>query len=288
MDRTAPLTPRTGRAVFRPRDPFAFFDTIYCINLDARPDRWQASLTEFAAIGIADRVERLAAIEHADGSEGCRLSHLECVKRAAAAGADTVLIFEDDVTLPGFSSARLARSLEQLRAIPDWELFYLGGLLVAAWEYREHLIGGRLVQTHAYAVHRRAFDAIIERATAPFDLWCASTRRSYCAYPMLAWQRDGHSDIAGTWTSRAHDARRTYDILVGVPYRLFASMAALGIRSKLGRRLLRARAQRRLGRYLIRTAALIGLRLRFDRGRPHLDRAARAQPGAGARSRGST
>jgi hypothetical protein len=266
------LTPTAARGAPWPGDPFAFFDVIYCINLDSRPDRWQASLKEFAAIGIADRVERLSAIRHADGAEGCRLSHIECVKRGAAAGAETVLIFEDDVTFPGFSSERLARSLDRLGTVPDWELFYLGGLIQTEPRERyEHLLAAPVVQTHAYAIHRRGFDAVVQRSTAPFDLWCAGTLKSYFAYPILAWQRDGDSDIARAWTSRAIDARRAYDLLVAAPMHL-GRTALLGVRSKLGRRLLRARLKRRLGRHLIRAAALVGVRLRFDGGRPRIDR----------------
>ena len=36
-----------------------YFDKIYCINLDSRPDRWKECLEEFKKIGIDDIVERL-------------------------------------------------------------------------------------------------------------------------------------------------------------------------------------------------------------------------------------
>jgi hypothetical protein len=45
------------------KNPFDYFDAIYCINLDRRTDRWEAVKREFAKIDILDRVIRFSAIE---------------------------------------------------------------------------------------------------------------------------------------------------------------------------------------------------------------------------------
>jgi glycosyl transferase family 25 len=179
-------------------DPFRCFDLIYCINLDSRPDRWQEAVREFSALNIVDRVERVPAIAHANPREGCRLSHLECVRRADAAGAETVLIFEDDVIFRAYSHERFARYLARLRTIPDWELFYLGGTVLANPERYGELMRVPMAGAQAYAVHRRAF-AKIRNATVPYDNWLARNMTSYCADPMLAWQRDGFSNLEGKW-----------------------------------------------------------------------------------------
>jgi hypothetical protein len=248
-------------------DPFRFFDSIYCINLDTRPDRWAEACREFQALGIAHRVERVPAIAHPDGREGCRLSHLECVRRASLAGAETVLIFEDDVTFPDFAVGRLARSLARLRTVPDWDVFYLGGLVQAVpTERHEDLFRAPVAQTHAYAVHRRAY-AVIQKASIPFDLWCAQHLKSYCARPMLAWQRDGESDIERAWTSRGTDARQCYDGWLAKP-----DLSALRVPGRLRRRLLVLRARRRLGLWLVRLATLLGVHLRVEHGRPRFGR----------------
>ena len=251
MKRNGPHRSRAG-------DPFRFFDVVYCINLDTRPDRWQQAMGEFVAIGLADRVERVAAITHADPREGCRRSHLECVKRAAAAGAETALIFEDDVVFPHFSPERLGRSLDRLRTIPDWDLFYLGGVVLSRpTERYGGLFRAPMAQSHAYAIHRRAFTAV-ERSRSPFDLWCAQTLKSYCAQPLLAWQRDGLSDIDGVLASRAGEARNTYARFVVIPD------AEYMVRELVRRRWglpLRVRLHRRVWRSLVRGAERIRTRL---------------------------
>ena len=197
-------------------DPFQFFDLIYCINLDSRPDRWQEAVREFGVVGIADRVERVVGIVHADPREGCRLSHLECVRRAEAAGAENVLIFEDDVVFRGFSHQRLALSLQRLCTIPDWELFYLGGYVMATPESYGDLMRVPMAMTHAYAIHRRAFGKIQE-SNSPYDIWLAMNMKSYCAHPLLALQRDGFSDLEKVWIYREGQEIRAYLDFVASP-----------------------------------------------------------------------
>ena len=52
-----------------------YFDKIYCINLDSRPDRWKECLEEFKKIGIDDIVERFPAAELTPGIAGCTKSN---------------------------------------------------------------------------------------------------------------------------------------------------------------------------------------------------------------------
>ena len=265
-----------GRSGTRGRlaaDPFRFFDAIYCINLDSRPDRWSEAQRELAAVGIADRVERVAAIVHADREESCRLSHLECIRRGASVGADTVLIFEDDVTFPRFSPRALAASLGRLRTVQDWDLFYLGGVILdTPTHVRPELFRAPVAQTHAYAVHRRAF-AKLQASTVPYDIWCANHVTSYCAEPLLAWQRDGFSDIAGAWASRAAYAKRRYaEFRPPDDPSVILNKVEQSAGGRLGRRLTRVRVQRRLGHGVIRLAARLGIELRFEGGRPRVAR----------------
>jgi hypothetical protein len=229
----------------RSSDPFRFFDLIYCINLDARPDRWQEVIREFSAVGIADRVERFPAITHAEPREGCRSSHVECVRRAEAAGAETVLIFEDDVIFRGLTKERLARLLACLHTIPDWELFYLGGTVLANPERHGELMKVPMAGTHAYAIHRRAF-AKIGECTLPYDIWLANHLRSYCADPIVAWQRDGFSDLEGKWCAPLRFELDYYLKFVGTPKA--KTVVSDILRRRLRWRLLGIRAKLRLMR----------------------------------------
>ena len=76
---------------------FDYFDEIYCINLDSRPDRWQHAQLEFKKAGIEDRVQRFSAIKENDGRVGVIKSNLAIVKMAKEKNLKNVLVFEDDV-----------------------------------------------------------------------------------------------------------------------------------------------------------------------------------------------
>ena len=57
------------------KNPFDYFDKIFCINLDSRPDRWESVQKEFDKVGILDRVERFSALT---GKTEGGLSRQEC------------------------------------------------------------------------------------------------------------------------------------------------------------------------------------------------------------------
>lgn len=150
--------------------------------------------------------------------------------------------------------------------VPDWELFFLGGVVLGRPAERcENLFRAPIVQTHAYGIHRRAF-AAVERSYAPIDLFYANNLKSYCAYPMLAWQRDGFSNIEGVSTSRAYESNRAYFLLNSAPQHEDVLREFL-LRRFRGR-LIRLRIQRRLGQSLRRLASLLG----FMRGRSQVNR----------------
>jgi len=108
------------------KNPFDFFDEIYCINLDERTDRWEHAQAEFEKAGIKDRVIRFSAIRDNDGRVGIIKSNLGIVKLAKKKGLKNVLVFEDDVEfIVDNPQEILTKSLEQVGDL-DWKLFYLG------------------------------------------------------------------------------------------------------------------------------------------------------------------
>lgn len=160
---------------------FDFFDRIYCINLDKRPNRWELSQKEFDKIGILDKVTRFSAIEDSNPEKGCFESHMECIFSAKKDGLNNVLIFEDDVAfLKCYEEKKFEASLNILKKQEKWEFFYLGGLerrikprktynnLKAKWsgEYNsecDYLMKCRSVGwAQSYAVNSNIFNKIYE------------------------------------------------------------------------------------------------------------------------------
>ena len=92
-----------------------FFDRIYCINLDTRPDRWRYARTQFARFGLKRKITRFPGIDLRDDPAlraheklqkdkysllancGCILSHRKIVETASKLGLKSVLVLEDDV-----------------------------------------------------------------------------------------------------------------------------------------------------------------------------------------------
>ena len=164
------------------------------------------------------------------GALGCLRSHLRILRRARAEGLAHVLVLEDDVrfTRPiGEVEDIVAR---QQKVPNDWHMLYLGGNHQGL-RRREKAAGGgtsgassaggsgagdsedsvarvRRVKgtltTHAYAVHRRAYDgliALLEGEGGPVDLLYTKYQRRNACYailPPVCVQAAGYSDIIRT------------------------------------------------------------------------------------------
>lgn len=206
-----------------------FFDHVCVINLDSRPDRWQAMQSQFERLGVAGNIQRFAAVRppadivdrpelaplrafllKADGESehlpaklratwGCTQSHLEVIRLAQASGWPQVLVLEDDCELEPYSLPVLRRVARQLEG-QSWDMIYLGGTYKKGGRFRRHSANldevGRIRLAHAYLVHERLYGRILaeaERAGLPID-WYYSERlqpqvRSFMVRPVLAYQR---------------------------------------------------------------------------------------------------
>lgn len=190
----------------------SYFDKIFCINLNSRPDRWKEAEQEFNKHSI--KVERIAAVEGAkmnlefppeikEGAVGCSLSHFFCIKYAKQLGINKLLILEDDVEFVDNINELFSEYIKEVP--PDWDMLYLGG---------QHYHGMNLQQvsehvykceytltTHSVAFNSTVFDMFIDKLidiTKPCDTHYAESHKKINAYviiPHLTWQRQSYSDV---------------------------------------------------------------------------------------------
>jgi hypothetical protein len=166
------------------RNPFWFFDAIYCINLDERTDRWAQMQRRFTRLGIAERVRRFAAVATPDNHHvGCALSHRGVLSQARAQGLRAVLVLEDDAQFLEGTHWCLRRSLAEL-GTRSWSILYLGGHkwgrkfeLAEGCEALEVPVG--MTSGHAVAYHEGVYGRILADVPATRDgvvQWCTKAR----------------------------------------------------------------------------------------------------------------
>lgn len=141
------------------KNPFDFFDEIYCINLEHRTDRWELCQREFAKVGISDRVERFDAVyDKETPKRGCYESHMGAIRLAHERKLNNVLIFEDDVAfLDCYTEQKFSKSIETLRT-KDWEFLYIGGLEKRIYPRR----GYRPLRERGLAEYDEEFDYLMK------------------------------------------------------------------------------------------------------------------------------
>lgn len=177
------------------------FDKAICINLDRRTDRWETAKQEFASWGI--EVERFSAIEDENPMKGIHLSYRKIFRENAG---KQILVLEDDVhfTMPYNQAlwvwARLPKGFDML---------YLGGNATEKLEFISPYIykAKGVVTTHAILYSKRMTQWLADNMDVPevvdrtntIDVWFAHTLqhqfKAYIAYPQIAEQRFGYSDI---------------------------------------------------------------------------------------------
>lgn len=189
-----------------------YFDKAYYINLDSRTDRRESFETRIAKHNL--EVERFSAIlidpieGHEDKNrhfkEGCLQSHIEIVRLAKEQGLDNILIFEDDCSFAKDFTNKATQIANQLYN-EEWDLFYLGGEPNGDCPLKKEsirLATKGVYQTHAYGIHKRFFDAILDidvKNTPNIDIWYIHQhdRIALISEKLLCIQEDGYSDNYG-------------------------------------------------------------------------------------------
>jgi hypothetical protein len=187
---------------------WAFFDTIYCITLDSRPDRMNEARRQFASVGLEDRVEFVvSARDDAAPARGIYQSHLRCLSRGLEAGGQHILIFEDDIFFRRFNGLRLRDACRFLHASSRWDAFFLGCLTNGSKRTAQNSV----VQVryrclaHAYVLNRPFAERIVREPWrgVPFDAMLRRCHGQFFALnPMCAFQGLATSDNETIWIDR--------------------------------------------------------------------------------------
>jgi GR25 family glycosyltransferase involved in LPS biosynthesis len=189
-----------------------FVDSIYCINLDDRKDRWECSSKQFKKHNLF--VERISGIKGSDmnlefppeikeGAVGCALSQLFTLKLAKHKKDKKFLLFEDDVEFDDNINQKFSKIYSEIPN--DWDMIYLGGQhfhgmnlkKVSENVYKcEYTLCAHSV-IFKYTVYDKFINSLID-ITKPCDVHYAESHKDINAYviiPHLTWQRNSYSDI---------------------------------------------------------------------------------------------
>ena len=187
---------------------FDHFDQAFCVNLDNRTDRWNASEKQFKKIDL--KVERVSGVNGFEeppasirpGEVGCLKSHLKVFEIAKERGLKSFLMLEDDVEFSDNFHERFNTIEPQLKS---YEMLYFGSNPHSG---ERHVVSPNLNRiTYTYAAHcvifkESCFDDIINQLRGPLlspvDVVYGKQQVVHTAYsikPALAWQRKDFSDI---------------------------------------------------------------------------------------------
>jgi GR25 family glycosyltransferase involved in LPS biosynthesis len=181
-------------------DPWIFFDAIYCISVVEREDRRAQVLQQFAAVGLLERVEFVLVARHPQNREmGIFESHKMCLQKGLAAGAQHILIFEDDVYFRGFDPHALAECCAALDRLPVWNSLFLGAITSGSKRMAiRPLVRVRYrCLAHAYALNAAMAQRIVRQVWSgiPYDgLLRSQNDEGYAICPMCAFQGLSASD----------------------------------------------------------------------------------------------
>jgi GR25 family glycosyltransferase involved in LPS biosynthesis len=147
-----------------------FFDKIYCINLDRRPDRWEKVSKQFNELSL--KVERFPAYngnslsphkhyQINNGEVGCFMSHYRILEKIISSTEGTnFLILEDDVEFCKNFNSLLEDHLKQLPE--DWDMVYLSGHIMDDFvKVGDNLYKGKsIMATDSYFVNKKSAEKI--------------------------------------------------------------------------------------------------------------------------------
>jgi len=180
---------------------WAYFDKIYCISLDERSDRRREANARFDAVGLLNRVEFVIVKKHPiDCEQGIFESHFLCMQKGLSAGADTIVIFEDDICFDRFNPQILKSSIDFLATEPNWKILFLGCMVKGSrkTENKSVLKIDFRSLCHAYVINPGFAQRLVKDSwqETPFDDMLRDLRDNhfYAVHPSFAFQGNSRSD----------------------------------------------------------------------------------------------
>lgn len=178
-----------------------YFDKIYCISLAERTDRRKEARIQFEAVGLLNSVEFVIVKKHPVNCEqGIYESHLLCMKKGLSAGADNIVIFEDDICFDRFSFQQIKSSIDFLRTHTHWKILFLGCMVRGSRKtaYKSVLKINFRSLCHAYVINSGFAQRLVKEPwqRVPFDDMLRDLRDDhfFAVYPSFAFQGNSRSD----------------------------------------------------------------------------------------------
>ena len=177
-----------------------YFDKFYCISLNERSDRREDAKIQFARIGLLDKVEFVIVNKHPhDSEQGIFESHMSCIKKGILAGANNIVVFEDDILFERFSPSVLKNCVDFLSTNPHWNALFFG-CLVSSSEKTDNKSVLKVKYrslAHAYALNHNFAKSLIKIPWKgkPYDAILQNVMDTfYLIYPSFAFQGNSRSD----------------------------------------------------------------------------------------------
>ncbi|MGD1970559.1 MAG: glycosyltransferase family 25 protein [Desulfobacterales bacterium] len=180
--------------------PWEYFDKFYCISIEERADRRADAKVQFKKVGLADKVEFVIVRKHPHNcEEGIYYSHMACIKKGLQAGADTIVIFEDDILFDRFSPAGLKNCINFLSGTDHWNALFFGCLVSDSkkTENKSVLRVKYRCLAHGYVLNRQFAKLLvtIPWQEIPYDYLLNSFAKGYYSvYPSFAFQSSSRTD----------------------------------------------------------------------------------------------
>ncbi len=173
--------------------------TVYVINLDSRPDRWETIRKLCHSCGIYP--QRVSGIKAAPGWHGCGRSHAKVAELAQSRGEPWYIVLEDDATFTLDDWRRFTQLLPLLWSMREsWNIFNGGPGEMLDFELISHnpiLFKIRATLSHCILVNSSLYSTIIGWSPEKyhFDQYVKNNSKMISTYPFISKQLVGQSDI---------------------------------------------------------------------------------------------